>query len=99
MTCGELGCERRGHIRRERQKESQERETTSPSIHIGFIGSGDTVIQSGRYRDEIANDDKIIAFEMEEARVWEFVTMPTATKTSSGKGMLLPPLPPALKRS
>lgn len=40
-------------------------------IHIGRIGSGDTVMKSGMRRDELAKADKIIAFEMEGAGVWD----------------------------
>ncbi len=78
MTCSDLGCDRRGLLRRERQRKSQEGKTTgnlemfSPSIHIGSMGSGDTVMKSGMHRDEIAKTDRIIAFEMEGAGVWDY---------------------------
>ena len=65
MTCSDLGCDRRGLLRRERQGKSQERKTTgnlemfSSSIHIGS-GSGDTVMKSGMHRDEIAKIDRLL---------------------------------------
>jgi nucleoside phosphorylase len=42
-----------------------------PHVHFGIVGSGDTVMKSGRHRDAIAKRDKIIAFEMEGAGVNE----------------------------
>ncbi|EEU35239.1 uncharacterized protein NECHADRAFT_16360, partial [Fusarium vanettenii 77-13-4] len=42
-----------------------------PAIHFGLIASGDTVMKSEQLRDEIARREKIIAFEMEGAAVWE----------------------------
>ncbi|KAL2138102.1 hypothetical protein VTI28DRAFT_7469 [Corynascus sepedonium] len=40
-----------------------------PAVHIGPVGSGDTVIKSGEHRDHIARAKGIIAFEMEGADV------------------------------
>ncbi|KAK1656358.1 hypothetical protein BDP81DRAFT_364381 [Colletotrichum phormii] len=40
-------------------------------IHVGRIGSGDTVMKSGEHRDRVAQEHNIIAFEMEGAGVWE----------------------------
>ena len=42
----------------------------APSVHIGTIGAT-AVMKSGQHRDIIANENKIIAFEMEGAGVWE----------------------------
>ncbi|PYH89317.1 purine and uridine phosphorylase [Aspergillus ellipticus CBS 707.79] len=42
---------------------------TSPHIHIGTIASADTVMKSGKHRDNLALTDKIIGFEMEGAGV------------------------------
>lgn len=41
----------------------------TPQIHIGALGSGDTVMKSGEHRDELAKTAKIIGFEMEGAGV------------------------------
>lgn len=41
----------------------------SPQIHIGALGSGDTVMKSGEHRDRLAKAAKIIGFEMEGAGV------------------------------
>ncbi len=77
ITCSDLGCDRRGLLLRERQRKTKKRTTTgnlkifSPSIHIGLMGSGDTVMKSGIHRDKIAKNYGIIAFEMEGAGVWD----------------------------
>lgn len=73
-TCRELECEEHGFINRRRSINHQRQDTGSlevfrPSIHIGKMGSGDTVMKSGKHRDEIAARDGIIAFEMEGAGV------------------------------
>ena len=49
-------------------------------IHFGLVASGDMVMKSGFHRNEVVSrqrsvDQKIIAFEMEGAGVWE--TLPT----------------------
>jgi nucleoside phosphorylase len=41
-----------------------------PVIHFGLIASGDTVMKSGEERDMIAAIEKVIAFEMEGAGIW-----------------------------
>ncbi|ERF75850.1 hypothetical protein EPUS_01216 [Endocarpon pusillum Z07020] len=40
-------------------------------IHFGLIASGNLVIKSGYHRDDIAAREKVIAFEMEGAGVWD----------------------------
>lgn len=42
-----------------------------PSIHFGRVGSGDVVMKCGQIRDDIAEREKVIAFEMEGAGLWE----------------------------
>ncbi|KAK3941240.1 ankyrin repeat-containing domain protein, partial [Diplogelasinospora grovesii] len=42
-----------------------------PAVHFGCVASGDTVMKSGEDRDAIAAQDRIIAFEMEGAGVWD----------------------------
>lgn len=78
MTCSDFGCKRHRVNRRKTLIEHQERteagavEAFPPSIHIGKMGSGNTVMRSGVHRDDIAEKDGIIAFEMEGAGVWEY---------------------------
>lgn len=75
-TCEELGCEEHYFVERERLHEKEELELNSseeaqaPSIHLGAVASGDTVLKSGRDRDEIAQNEGVIAFEMEAAGIW-----------------------------
>jgi len=40
-----------------------------PQIHFGRIASANFVMKSGCYRDAIAENKKILAFEMEGVRV------------------------------
>src|SRR5438045_3824672 len=59
MSCTDLGCQGHRTIPRQRRVQHQSfMETvgseTLPSIHIGRMGSGDTVMKSGNHRDEIA---------------------------------------------
>ncbi|KAL6357030.1 hypothetical protein LRP88_10647 [Fusarium phalaenopsidis] len=42
-----------------------------PQIHFGLIASGDKVMKSAEQRDDIAERENTIAFEMEGAAVWE----------------------------
>ncbi|KAL7918287.1 hypothetical protein ACQKWADRAFT_247876 [Trichoderma austrokoningii] len=76
-TCEELGCEEHYFVERERLQEKQEfelnnseEEAQAPAIHLGAVASGDTVLKSGRDRDEIAQNEGVIAFEMEAAGIW-----------------------------
>ncbi|KAK6504725.1 hypothetical protein TWF481_006664 [Arthrobotrys musiformis] len=72
-SCKDLKCaDGENPVSRERLKGIQKREDENahrPSIHIGLVGSGDTVIKSGKRRDELAKSKKIIAFEMEGAGI------------------------------
>ncbi|KAF3281105.1 hypothetical protein TWF970_002279 [Orbilia oligospora] len=65
--CGALGCgERTMSVQRERLAQSN----ILPSIHIGKMASADTVMKSGKDRDELAREEDVIGFEMEGAGVW-----------------------------
>ncbi|ORY63100.1 uncharacterized protein BCR38DRAFT_410062 [Pseudomassariella vexata] len=78
-SCEELQCNvghrvlrRRLESKRKRQFEEGDITNAQESrIHIGRIGSGDTVMKSGEHRDRIAKEHSIIAFEMEGAGVWD----------------------------
>jgi nucleoside phosphorylase len=48
-----------------------EAEARKPVIHYGPIASGDTVMKSGEHRNEIANEEGIVVFEMEGAGLWD----------------------------
>ena len=77
-TCHELGCAEVEQVFRRRT--AQRRATTptndntvayEPDIHFGRIASGDSVMKSGTRRDEIVAKEKVIAFEMEGAGIWD----------------------------
>jgi nucleoside phosphorylase len=68
-TCEKLGCGSDDGLA-PRQKPLGNERPSGPSIHIGKMGSGDTVMKSGTHRDEIARRDGIIAFEMEGAGIY-----------------------------
>jgi nucleoside phosphorylase len=84
MSCYELGCDPSRRMKRRRlsilgnvpdtedAEDTQNGEVHRPQIHIGRMGSGDTVMKSGEHRDWIARRDKVIAFEMEGAGVWDY---------------------------
>lgn len=65
-TCEDCGCNGR-LIPRKRL----EGINPKPTIHIGTMASGDTVMRSGDHRDALANREKVIGFEMESAGIWD----------------------------
>ncbi|KAK6197686.1 hypothetical protein LQW54_010648 [Pestalotiopsis sp. IQ-011] len=79
MSCIDLGCDETRLMKRQQLEEKQqlEREGNAamqqPAIHIGAIASGDAVIKSAVHRDKIAQEEGVIAFEMEGAGVWDEV--------------------------
>jgi nucleoside phosphorylase len=66
LSCFQLECDDRRLVQRTRLSTSAE-----PQIHFGRFASGDRVMKSGNDRDKIASKEKVIAFEMEGAGVWE----------------------------
>ncbi|KAL2837642.1 purine and uridine phosphorylase [Aspergillus pseudoustus] len=66
-SCEQLGCDTRYLMSRG----SRERIFQQPAIHFGSIASGDTVMKSGKHRDNIAEKDGVIAFKMEGAGIWD----------------------------
>ncbi|KAK3340122.1 hypothetical protein B0H65DRAFT_510321 [Neurospora tetraspora] len=78
LSCKELKCDTNRLIRREHlDSASNDHNADSDSkgvfFFIGAIGSGDSVIRSGKHRDQIAKQAEVIAFEMEGAGVWDEV--------------------------
>ncbi|KAL6788675.1 ankyrin repeat-containing domain protein [Trichoderma sp. SZMC 28012] len=70
-TCEDLGCgelDPRPHSRMPHTSNEPQ-----PIVHFGDMATGDTVMKSGTERDRIAARDKVIAFEMEGAGVWEML--------------------------
>lgn len=71
-TCDALGCDLSKLVIRQRHSEIINGLINhGPEIDFGSYASGDTVMKSGEHRDQIAGRDKVIAFEMEGAGVWE----------------------------
>ncbi|KAK6527690.1 hypothetical protein TWF694_004671 [Orbilia ellipsospora] len=62
---GTLGCGGE-KVRRRRLTKSN----ILPSLHIGRFASADTVMKSGKHRDELVKEEGVIGFEMEGAGVW-----------------------------
>lgn len=61
---------KRLELKRELEQRGQLNEAQAPSIFVGWIGSGDTVLRSGEDRNRIAKEHDVIVFEMEGAGVW-----------------------------
>lgn len=68
LSCPQLKCADGKLVPRKRLSS---REEQVPQIHFGRFASGDLVMKSGSHRDNIAKKEKVIAFEMEGAGVWE----------------------------
>ncbi|KAL4813883.1 hypothetical protein BDW67DRAFT_177548 [Aspergillus spinulosporus] len=66
--CDELGCDDTHVVRR---REAAEEAT--PSVYVCKVASADTVLKSGQHRDAIVCTEKVAAFEMEGAGVWNNV--------------------------
>ena len=71
--CQSIGCER-DHLVKRRRLQAQQLSTSEtnislPMIHFGRFGSGNTVMKSGLDRDRIAEEEQLIAFEMEGSGV------------------------------
>jgi hypothetical protein len=45
----------------------------APAVFVGRVASGDMVVKSGEDRDRMAEEEGMIAFEMEGAGIWEKV--------------------------
>lgn len=69
MECEDLGCE---SVMRATRNRLMSASTVQPMVHFGVMGSGNTVMKSGQHRDQVAQADGMIGFEMEGAGVWDF---------------------------
>lgn len=77
-SCEELNCDTSRQIPRLRLQKMKERTILAeteiihrPDIHFGKVASGDLVMRSEIHRDRLANQEKVIAFDMEAAGVWD----------------------------
>lgn len=74
LSCSDLKCHDDMLVQRQRLPGSTDLAKAPekpPRIHFGRIASGDTILNSGEDRDEIAAREEVIAFEMEGAGVWD----------------------------
>lgn len=79
LSCTELGCDDKFLLERQRLREIKQRMEQDdgdgalgrPAVHVGAVASGDAVIKSATYRDEMAKETGVIGFEMEGAGVWD----------------------------
>ncbi|KKP00536.1 hypothetical protein THAR02_07376 [Trichoderma harzianum] len=68
-SCIDLGCDETQLVKR---TDLEIRGSTGdPEIFVGRIASGNSVMKSGEHRDRIAEEQKVIALEMEGAGVWD----------------------------
>ncbi|KAK4076921.1 uncharacterized protein Triagg1_3888 [Trichoderma aggressivum f. europaeum] len=68
-SCIDLGCDQTQLVKR---TDLEVRGLTGePEIFVGRIASGNSVMKSGEHRDKIAEEQKVIALEMEGAGVWD----------------------------
>jgi nucleoside phosphorylase len=77
-SCTELECDSKEQVARERLQNIEKTVASGEAkiaqtfeIHFGRIASGDLVMKSGSHRDAIAETEKVVAFEMEGAGVWD----------------------------
>ncbi|EAU29574.1 predicted protein [Aspergillus terreus NIH2624] len=80
LSCDELGCDKTYVVQRERlkskqqlEREGREEDAQAPSIFVGRVASGDSVMKSAEDRDKLAKRHGVIAFEMEGAGLWDEV--------------------------
>lgn len=66
--CKKIGCA--GHLV---QRHRLNADYSVPFIHIGTIASASSVMKSGEHRDQLAEKEGVIAFEMEGAGVWDIL--------------------------
>ncbi|PWY85556.1 purine and uridine phosphorylase [Aspergillus eucalypticola CBS 122712] len=66
LNCQVTGCEEIHIVKRRRQNQKNQ-----PFVHVGLMASGDSVLKSAIHRDQIAENEDVIAFEMEGAGAWD----------------------------
>ncbi|KAI9657065.1 MAG: hypothetical protein M1821_003231 [Bathelium mastoideum] len=79
LSCDKIKCDKaqvsRKRLGQGRESAYAESDVTfqAPNIHLGRVASGDSVIKSGTRRDEMIKKDRVIAFEMEAAGMWDSI--------------------------
>ncbi|KAL8402640.1 hypothetical protein RB596_009125 [Gaeumannomyces avenae] len=72
LSCNEAGCNLA--LCEPRRNRYQGRPLgLFPQIFMGRVASGNAVMKSGRHRDQVAKNNRVIAFEMEGAGAWDQV--------------------------
>ncbi|KAL3467203.1 hypothetical protein BJX64DRAFT_283926 [Aspergillus heterothallicus] len=66
--CDTLGC-----VGTKVHRDRLSFEGPNPAINVGKFASADTVMKSGKHRQEIANKQDVVAFEMEAAGLWDIL--------------------------
>ncbi|KEF56015.1 uncharacterized protein A1O9_07595 [Exophiala aquamarina CBS 119918] len=73
--CNGIGCESNMLAPRQRLSGDQgvkfAPSVPTPQVHLGRIGSADTVMKSAEHRDRVAKEFGLVAFEMEGAGAWD----------------------------
>ncbi|OLN82075.1 Nephrocystin-3-like protein 3 [Colletotrichum chlorophyti] len=80
-SCDNLGCDLRYRVPRRRLENvgypdhvgAVAATQQQVRVFVGRVGTGDTVVKSGLYRDKMAQEHGIVAYEMEGAGVWDEV--------------------------
>jgi nucleoside phosphorylase len=63
--CGKVGC-----IGELTPRSRLSADLPNPQIHFGTLASADTVMKSSEHRDQLADTEKVIGFEMEGSGIW-----------------------------
>jgi nucleoside phosphorylase len=84
--CAELGCDKNQLIERKRLRAAsgigsvgshiptaETKKAQKPSIHFCRMACSSQVMKSGQHRDRIAQQERVIGFEMESAGTWDYI--------------------------
>ncbi|KAL4879330.1 nucleoside phosphorylase domain-containing protein [Aspergillus karnatakaensis] len=83
-SCDQLGCSSSHLLFRERLRDDRAHRL---AIHLGTVASSEAVMKSVRHRNNVAEAEKAIAFEMEGAGLWD------SLPSNAGAEYILPARP------
>lgn len=69
QLCEDCGCN--GALVPRRRLLGEDATSVQLAVHFGLVASGDKVMKSGEERDAIAEQEGVVAFEMEASGVWD----------------------------
>ncbi|TLD09789.1 hypothetical protein PspLS_11604 [Pyricularia sp. CBS 133598] len=72
LSCNYSGCESSMSVWRQNRQQERPAKLV-PQVFIGSIAYGNAVMKSGEHRNAVAEEHKVIAFEMEGAGAWSEV--------------------------